>query len=611
MTLTRTAAAALLALQMMAAPASARPLADEMQNLMVEHPLLKSGRKSVESSDKSRDAARAGYFPRVTINGDAGPEQITTRSYVNGSPSPATASDLSRRKLGLSIEQNLYAGGRTRAAVDVATIEQQLQGNSLQNTTQEVLLEGLSAYIQMSRFLTLVSLAKRNEETTQRQLELESARVERGGGIAVDAMQARARLQLVKERRVFYGQGLREAAANYQQVFGHEPDVASLQQLGIFYDRIPKTVDEALALAKELSPRPKEAQLQSKKAQAQVRAESSAYMPSVDLVATQMNDTNANALAKRDETSLLLRVTWPLFSGFETKNRVAAASANHQAVVEREAAVNNRQAEAVRVAWNQLVNGREREELLEGAASISFDVMQSRKRLRDAGRETVIGVLDAEVEYYGAVANRVNAMNDSMLASYRLLAAVGALTPGTIGLDSGRLVLPVKPFNPDVGSLVGAALPAPVAVPPAPPVPLPSAPTAAGKVSPALAAAAPQPLRAPVMAEGALPPQRLSEWAAAWQAGDVDRYLAFYAPDFKPTQGSLAAWKAKRRSLVGQAGPIALRLSDPTTRVVDGGTAETVFAQTYRSPRFSDLSTKQLTWVKRGEHWFIVKEETI
>lgn len=596
MNLSCTAAAVLLALPFLAASATARPLAAELQNLMVEHPLIKSGRKSLESTDKSREAARAGYFPRITVSGDAGPEKITTRSYVGGTTAPPTASELSRRKLGVSIEQNLYAGGRTRAAVDLAGIDQDLQGNSLQNTTQEVLLEGLSAYIQMSRYLTLVSLAKRNEETTQRQLELESARVERGGGIAVDAMQARARLQLVKERRVFYGQGLREAAANYQQVFGHEPDVASLQQLGIFFDRIPKTLEEALALANELSPRPKEAQLQSKKAQAQVRAEASAYMPSVDLVATQLNDTNANALAKRDESSLLLRVTWPLFTGFETRNRVAAASANHQAVVEREAAVNNRQAEAVRVAWNQLVNGREREELLEGAASISYDVMQSRKRLRDAGRETVIGVLDAEVEYYGAVANRVNAMNDSMLASYRLLAAVGALTPATVGIETGGLVLPVKPFDPDVGSLVGATLPAPPVMLPA------STPTAAP---------APAVRPAPVTADTAFPAERLNDWAKAWQAGDVPRYLSFYAPDFRPSQGGLAAWQARRRTLVGKPGKIVVGLNEPQTRAVDQGTVETRFAQTYRSANFSDISTKQLTWVKRGGEWFILKEESL
>jgi len=448
---------ALLALsiaQMLASPALARPMDEELRNLLVEHPLLKSTRLSVEGADKSRAAARSGYYPRISISADAGRESIKTQSYSNGNITPAIETDLNRRKAGLVVEQNLYAGGRTGAAVAVAGLDLQLQDSNLQSTTQDVLLEGVTAYVQMARYLTLASLARRNEETTQQQLDLENTRVERGGGIAVDAMAARVRLQLVKERRVFYAQGLREAVANYQQVFGHEPDVRRLQQVGIFYDRIPKTLDEALAQARDLSPRVKEAVLQSQKAQAQIKAERAAYAPTVDLVAAQLKDVNANALARRDESSLLLRLSWPIFSGFETQNRVAAANANHQSLVEREAAVNNRLAESVRVAWNQLTNGREREELLEGAAAISYDVMQSRKRLRDAGRETVIFVLDAEVEYYGALSNRINAMHDSVLASYRLLAAMGALTPATLGLENGSFALPLKPFNPDAAAIL-------------------------------------------------------------------------------------------------------------------------------------------------------------
>jgi adhesin transport system outer membrane protein len=437
-----------------ASPAHARPIDEELRNLVVEHPLLKSTRLSVESADKSRAAARSGYYPRVSLSADAGRESITTQSYSNGNVTPPIDTDLNRRKAGLVVEQNLYAGGRTEGAVAVAGLDMQLQQSNLQSTTQEVLLEGVTAYVQIARYLTLASLARRNEETTQQQLELETSRVERGGGIAVDAMAARGRLQLVKERRVFYAQGLREAMANYQQVFGHEPDIGRLQQVGIFQERIPRTLDEALAQARDMSPRLKEALLQSQKAQAQIGIERAANMPSVDLVASHLRDRNANALARRDESSLLLRMNWPLFSGFETQNRVAAASANHQSLVEREAAVNNRLAESVRVAWNQLTNGREREELLESAAGISYDVMQSRKRLRDAGRETVIFVLDAEVEYYGALSNRINAMHDSVLASYRLLAAMGALTPAALGLEGGSFALPLKPFNPDAAALL-------------------------------------------------------------------------------------------------------------------------------------------------------------
>lgn len=444
MTFKRTASFALIASMLISTSASARPLADELQLLMVEHPLLKSLRKSVSASDKGRDVAMASYFPKLTISGDTGPEEISTPGYDT---------DLTRRRFTTTIEQNLYAGGRDAAAIDIAEIDYSAQDNNLRMTTQDLLLEGITAYVQAARYQTLIAIARRNEETTLRQSALENERVERGGGIAVDVMQARARLQLVRERRVFYEQGLRDAAANYHQVFGHAPQLSGMQDLGIFTDRMPASLDAALELTRGQNPRLKEAVLQSKRAQKQIGTERSGMHPRIDLVGTNINDSNVNAISQRDEQSLVVRFSWNLFSGMETSNRIAAAEIQHEAMLDREVAVINKVEENVRIAWNQLINGREREELLDSAAAISYDVMQNRKRLRDAGKETAINVLDAEVEYYAVLSNRLNAMYDTRIGSYRLLAAIGVLTPETLGLGNGEFALPVKPLSLEVSAL--------------------------------------------------------------------------------------------------------------------------------------------------------------
>ena len=58
-------------------PLAAKPLAEELQFLLVEHPLIKSARKMVESADQGRDAARSGYLPKLSITGDSGQENIS------------------------------------------------------------------------------------------------------------------------------------------------------------------------------------------------------------------------------------------------------------------------------------------------------------------------------------------------------------------------------------------------------------------------------------------------------------------------------------------------------------------------------------------------------
>lgn len=433
-------------------PVHARPLAAELQQVIVEHPLIKAARKTVEAADYSIDAARSGYFPKLTISGDRGREQISTTSYqaVNNRIDSSSVrqrpqeSDLHREKFLAVIEQNLFSGGRTSAMVGIAELDFAAQENAFRSTMQNTLLEALTAYMQIGRYKTLIAIAKRNEETTQKQLRLEDARVQRGGGIAVDVLQAKTRLQIAKERLVFQEQGLRDAIAQYRQVFGHEPDLAQIQDVDILSGHLPASLEEAIETSYQMSPALKEAVLLSQKAMKQIRLEQAGFLPSIDLVGLSGNDKNVNALAKRDERSVLLKMNWNLFSGGETFSRSRAATANHEALVERELNASRKVEESVRIAWHQLVNGRERQELLENAANISYEVMQSRKRLRDAGKETAINVLDAEVEYFGVQSNRINAMYETRIGSYRLLAAMGLLTPKMLGLDQEKFAVPVK-----------------------------------------------------------------------------------------------------------------------------------------------------------------------
>jgi hypothetical protein len=72
--------------------------------------------------------------------------------------------------------------------------------------------------------------------------------------------------------------------------------------------------------------------------------------------------------------------------------------------------------------------------------------------LRDAGKETALAALDAEVEYFGVLSNKVNSMYDTRIGSYRLLAAMGKLSPEDIGMGAD-FKLPTKPLVINIDSL--------------------------------------------------------------------------------------------------------------------------------------------------------------
>jgi hypothetical protein len=429
-------------------------------------------------------------------------------------------------------------------------------------------------------------------------------------------LQSKARLQLSKERRVLSEQGLRDAIATYRQVFGHEPDLGQIQDVDILAMRMPASLDAAREMAYQQNPSLTEARLFSQKTAKQISVESAGFYPSIDLVGITSQDKNANQLAQRQEKSLLLKMNWNVFNGLETRARSKGAGSQHEAAIEREASVLRKTEESVSIAWNQLINGRERESLLENAANISFEVMRNRQRLRDAGKETAINVLDSEVEYYGVLASKINATYDTRIGSYRLLAATGNLLPATLGIDSGKLAVPTAPLiikleDPDAA--IAAASPA--AASPAAASPPKAAPAATAAAAPAAVAPPPAPSAAaktpaqPVTDDPATRVKSaLERWAKSWSARDVAGYLAAYASDFKPKGLSRERWEQQRTERLAQAEWIKLEIGDVKTKALKDGSIQVTFTQSYSSNRFSETTSKALLFTTEAGDWKIIAE---
>lgn len=434
--------------------ALAADLQSELIHLRDNNPLLRASDFAVKAAEARQRAAESGWYPSVNFTADVGPERITTTNYNGSSPGDPSTTDLDRRTLGLSVEQNLYSGGRTQATVGMADLSLDIKRAEYSATSQEVLLEAVVAYLQVVKNHILIRLAEINEETTQEQLDLERKRVQMGGGVIVDEMQASTRLQVVRERRVVYEQDLRDALAAYEQVFGKAPDLDALQDIDTFRSQMPLSLDEAIEVAMNDNPRLLAAKLSADKALKAIDLESADFYPSIDLAMNYSRDRDTAGLYEKEEQTVLLTASWNWFSGGEDVSSTKAAEYDQLEALELQRNTLNRTLESVRLAWNQYQKGLERQELLESATETARSVMEGRKRLRDTGKETALAVLDAEVEYFGILANKVNAMIEARIGSYRLLSTLGLLNIKDLNLDGADMVLPVRAVDDTINALL-------------------------------------------------------------------------------------------------------------------------------------------------------------
>ncbi len=98
------------------------------------------------------------------------------------------------------------------------------------------------------------------------------------------------------------------------------------------------------------------------------------------------------------------------------------------------------------------------------------------------------------------------------------------------------------------------------------------------------------------------------EWASAWSAKDVDKYLGYYAKTFKSSQKSWEEWAALRRSRIN--GPKSISISVYNLKIVsESDTDATVrFEQHYKSNLIDSKGIKTLILQKIKEDWLIKQE---
>ncbi len=415
--------------------AGANPIEAELTGLLVNHPQIKAAEKSLQSSRQGVGVALSALYPTVSVTGDVGLEVIDNPSTRADNAPNANDFARTRNVAGLTISQNLFKGFATASAIRTARLNRELAQISLEGTRQNTVFEGIQAYVDVLRQRCLIELSRENEANIQRQLNLEDERVQRGSGVAVDVLQAKSRLQLAKERRVNFEGALEDAISKYTQVYGHVPDLESMLDPVPPVDLIPSELIKAIDIAVIENPAVANSGTTVEVARQRRETVAAELYPSIDLEGAYNYEKHKNAtLGTRRDYSIVLSGTWDVFTGFSTRRSQAQAAYDYHASKDQHEHTVRKVIEQTKLAWQALLTSRERLELLENAVNIASEVFESKKKLREAGKETVLNVLDAENEANNAQITYTSAAYDERVAVYQLLLSMGRLNAANLNL---------------------------------------------------------------------------------------------------------------------------------------------------------------------------------
>jgi len=416
------------------------------------NPTLTAARAELRSVDEDYAQAMSGYRPR--LNGIADYTSSRDRGDL-------TDTHADPKTLALEVQQPLYRGGTTQANVQSAYNRIKAQRAILHATEQDVLLDAVTAYMDVVRDTELLKLNANNENVLAAQLEAARKRFELGDITKTDVSQSEARLANARASRVTAEGNLRASKARFERVIGTAPE----GRLGrpSYTVNMPASVDDALAIAENKNPDLHFARFSAAAARYATRAVTGELLPQVDLTGSigRTYDPALRADDEIDSTVVGVRATVPLYTGGGVDSRARQArqieSQRRMELHRAERAVRQEviDAWAALTAADAEMTARQSQI---AAAKLALDGVRIET---DYGSRTTLDLLDAEQEYLDAQTGYVIAERNKIVALYRVMASVGELTAEGLGLDVAAYD-PTANFQKVKNRWIGTRIDAPV-----------------------------------------------------------------------------------------------------------------------------------------------------
>ncbi|NWH08341.1 MAG: TolC family outer membrane protein [Alphaproteobacteria bacterium] len=430
-----TAALMMGAVSLNTIPASAESLNEALSGTYTSNPQLLADRARQRATDEQVSQAVSGWRPSVTVQGTWSAEK--TEATIP--PAATQEENLEPLSGTVTAVQPIFQGGRVLAQTRAAKASVRAGRAQLTGTEQTVLLNAVTAYVDVVRDESTVELSKNLVEVLARQLQATRDRFEVGEITRTDVAQAEARLSGAQSALVAAQARLTQSRTAYERTIGNPP---------VDLDRsppvpaLPASQEEALEAAMQLNPSLIVAREQEIASSYNIDLAIGGLLPTLSVQGSFTKSDGSQTRESEVEVSTIEGVlTVPLYQGGVEYSAIREAKQTNSQRRLLLAQSQREVIEAVKNTWDAYLSAKaasvsNREQVR--ANEIALEGVQQEAQV---GARTTLDVLDAEQELRDSRVALVTSQRDEIVAAYSLLAAVG-------GLTAQGLALPVEIYDP-------------------------------------------------------------------------------------------------------------------------------------------------------------------
>ena len=415
--------------------------ADTLEQALIQayqnNPTLNAQRAAVRATDEGVPQALSGYRPRISITASGGEQSLSTTSKVTTAPnSYSTQSGYnSPVSAGVTASQTLFNGFQTANRTRQAEQQVQAARETLRVTEQQVLLNAVTAYMNLLRDTAIFDLQRRNVEVLQEQLRQVRDRFNVGEVTRTDVAQSESRLASGRSQVLTAESNFKTSGAVYRQIIGTSPGKLNP---GTPVDRFsPSSLSGAVGAGSANHPSVTSAQYNIDVAQFQVKVAEGALYPTLSVQGNFTKNYLATGTLNTMESynaSVLGQLSVPIYQGGGEYSLIRQAKETlGQRRIDADTA-REQVRQTVVQAWGQLDAAKANIEATQAQVQATEIALNGVREEARVGQRTTLDVLNAQQELVNARVALVGAQRDRVVASYTLLAGVGRLSPQVLGL---------------------------------------------------------------------------------------------------------------------------------------------------------------------------------
>jgi outer membrane protein len=415
------------------APCAAETMPDALAKAYQSNPQINADRARQRGTDENVPQALAGYRPQVVASLGAGLQAVRDLLPDN----TVQGATLRPWTIGVTVTQVLFNGYKTANSVRVAEFQVLSGREALRNTGQGVLLDAVTAYMNVLANQALVEAQRTNVAVLREIQGTTRKRLDAGDVTPTDTAQADSRLSRGLADLNAAEVALAISKATYTQVIGEPPSqlVAATTVDGLS----PNTLAAATEAAGHEHPAVLGAGFDVDVAQTTIKVAESSLLPTVSVQANASRSSQSDSTLGTfgtDQASILGQINVPIYDGgtAASQTRQAKELASQSRLVLEQ--VRSQTRTAVAGAWVTNEGTKIALTAAESEVRAAAIALEGVRREAAGGQRTTIDVLNAQQDLTTARTRLIQSQHDRVIASYTLLSAVGRLDVHVLKLNT-------------------------------------------------------------------------------------------------------------------------------------------------------------------------------